>query len=370
MLRLQSRAQNWTQNLSTLKRRNDEKIEKVKREEECKQEDEDEDSDYDGFVATEVIIKEEPGEVQLYEGPDYSEPIEVDPLEMSHNMELDISTLAEAVVNEKLKVPAIVKEEDVNYKYLCYQCSYEGTCDEDIKNHIIGDHSNLLSLEDLPDDGYKVRLTTTTSPSISLSNSGAVIRPIQRVQAITKRPVVVLGAKLATNQKKSKMRLDSLTKSIRNSSSPTATQNTSDPISPLWYECSFCSFKTRNMSTLCSHKRAKHDKIRYPCAECNYMASSKCHIERHIKSIHQKVPHPCGECRYVAFDASNLRRHVRNYHDLLRCEHCTFSVVTNKRMREHLFHAHRDKFHKCPLCKAKGLQDWLKTHLKRSHGIH
>lgn len=89
-----------------------------------------------------------------------------------------------------------------------------------------------------------------------------------------------------------------------------------------WFSCQQCTFKTKRCNNLKSHMLAKHSiENKVKCEECPFSAVSSKILEQHINDKHTPddvaIWYDCSNCTYKSKNQGNLRAHCSRKHSTL-----------------------------------------------------
>ena len=93
--------------------------------------------------------------------------------------------------------------------------------------------------------------------------------------------------------------------------------------------CHQCDYKCSTRSTLKTHIKMVHDKIKdIECSQCDYKCSTRSTLKIHIKRVHDKIKDfECNQCDYKCSTRSNLTKHIKQVHDKIKnfeCDKCGY----------------------------------------------
>ena len=89
--------------------------------------------------------------------------------------------------------------------------------------------------------------------------------------------------------------------------------------------CDLCTFETKSIENLNSHKRDVHVRASIPCNSCNFKASNIEQLRSHEKTHEKQAQFKCDQCPLTADTKYVLEAHKQNEHkNLYTCEQCKF----------------------------------------------
>ncbi|XP_004930192.1 zinc finger protein 660 [Bombyx mori] len=138
------------------------------------------------------------------------------------------------------------------------------------------------------------------------------------------------------------------------------------------FNCEVCNMKFTTRSSVVSHKRVVHDKIKaYVCDLCGYACGTNGELRQH-RAIHSDdKPFVCDKCDKTFKTYSNLKTHMDIHEDTsYECFICRRVLNSRRTLRKHLL-VHEDKCrHVCSYCnKAFKRRQTLKVHMYTHTGV-
>ena len=141
------------------------------------------------------------------------------------------------------------------------------------------------------------------------------------------------------------------------------------------YKCDKCDYKCYANTTLKTHIKLVHDKIKdFHCDKCDYKCYAKTALKTHIKMVHDKIKDvQCPKCDSKFYTNNCLKRHIKQVHDKIKdfeCPKCDYKCSLNGHLKKHIKQVHTKikDFH-CDKCDYKGsLISRLNQHIKRCTG--
>ena len=108
------------------------------------------------------------------------------------------------------------------------------------------------------------------------------------------------------------------------------------------FQCSKCSYVSRNIRCLKDHYDSVHDGIKYPCDECEKLYANTRALKVHKRAIHRQVPYFCKLCDFKCFRGEGLKDHVSSQHEGIRhyCDQCAYSAKSKKGLSNHIVSHH------------------------------
>ena len=104
------------------------------------------------------------------------------------------------------------------------------------------------------------------------------------------------------------------------------------------HKCKACRRSWNDESTMRSHYRMVHKKVKYQCEHCSQEFSCRNNLKEHIQCVHQGLLIYCEHCGQSFKSSQNLRYHMKRNHDYgqkLHCERCGRSFVNKGDFRHH-----------------------------------
>ena len=136
--------------------------------------------------------------------------------------------------------------------------------------------------------------------------------------------------------------------------------------------CNICGKNFTQISSLNTHIRAVHKKIRYKCTECPRETTQLPVLNLHMKDAHNHNGYFCNLCDFKAKTTYELDRHQDNYHTFT-CKQCNLKFKNKDQKYKHVSKHHKGvkkkkKLLKCSQCDFKDISvRQLKIHVKSEH---
>ena len=149
------------------------------------------------------------------------------------------------------------------------------------------------------------------------------------------------------------------------------------PHEEFWYECCFCSYKTKSKCDLANHYYEEHP--RYFCPWCSYETPSPRELRYHIKTEHaDEICPPCPPPKYkcifcgAEFDScEELCHHVHDEHPTYVCPFCRQLFDDLEKLKKHIEEKHfpetcpyYDSVNKTCRMKPCHFRKWIRKILK------
>ena len=99
-----------------------------------------------------------------------------------------------------------------------------------------------------------------------------------------------------------------------------------------------CTGVFYSKSSLNSHIKAKHEKIRHLCPYCKKDFTSQDYCTKHIRTCMNAIPMSCEKCGDTFKNVSLLETHKTTHEN--ECSFCQKTFLTNKAMLQHRAHVH------------------------------
>jgi len=214
-------------------------------------------------------------------------------------------------------------EDDISEDFICSECKFAFSSNENIAIHVRNVHANPDLNEDSQggDQGLK--------QSRDLRNDEIMKREFpERLQRTIECKMLPLHPGAHTKREQER-------------------ENN--------HKCKECGNAFWDKSNLRRHIKSVHNKMKdHICKYCGYAASEKFNLEIHIKEIHDKIKHVCKECGYAASREGSLKEHIKAVHDKIKdhiCEECGHSTSVKASLEMHIKAVHdKVKDHICKEC--------------------
>ena len=145
------------------------------------------------------------------------------------------------------------------------------------------------------------------------------------------------------------------------------------------FKCNQCSYTSKYISHLKTHKMIHEGKKPFNCDQCEYTACSQSHIKRHKKKhnggepkrrkVHKGTPVNCNQCQFKSFHAKNLKAHKKAHNGNLTfiCYQCDYLASCAGNLKRHIMKHSGEKPFKCDICDYSASNaHHVRTH-KRKH---
>lgn len=140
------------------------------------------------------------------------------------------------------------------------------------------------------------------------------------------------------------------------------------------YQCDRCDYACSTKSTMNTHIKQVHDKIKdHKCGRCDYKCSTKGDLNQHIKQVHDKIKdHKCNQCDFKCSAKGQLKEHIKQVHNKIKdfeCTQCHYKCSFNKTLNQHIKMVHNKiKDILCSQCDYTcSTNSHLKQHIKQVH---
>lgn len=141
------------------------------------------------------------------------------------------------------------------------------------------------------------------------------------------------------------------------------------------FKCSQCDYTCGHNSTLKTHVKVVHSKIKdAQCLQCCVKFSTNGYLNHHVKTVHSKVKnHQCPQCSNKYTFQAGLRKHIKQVHDKVKdykCSQCDYECSTNVSLKQHIKRVHdKIKDFECDNCEYKSsTKAHLQRHIKACNG--
>lgn len=154
------------------------------------------------------------------------------------------------------------------------------------------------------------------------------------------------------------------------------------------FSCGYCSYSTKQKSSLINHVKAKHEELssiprkRYTCNVCKKIYKGKEGLNKHWKIIHGTAPsYFCNYCSFSTKHKSQHIMHIKAIHDARKnsqvqniekphkCETCNRTYTRRTGLWQHKrFACGKEPSFFCALCEFSGKQkSQLVCHIRNRH---
>ena len=241
----------------------------------------------------------------------------------------------------------------------CHFCSKQFTQKITLADHMVSDHKDKLSEDEISNLSSK-NGSNLTHCGVTFSNKLTYLIHFFTIH----RPTADYSCKICGKAFKAKKFLYEHEK-LRHA--------TVQQIFP----CKICNKTFASKSTIDIHIREVHEKIkRHKCDLCNKYFSRGFILKTHKKQVHQKTDEKikCDQCNKSFVNRLYMLAHFKTMHDPNRtkdvaCSYCRKSFYDNAGMNIHVREVHEGiKEHKCDLCGKFFSRNYLlKTHQMTVH---
>ena len=106
-------------------------------------------------------------------------------------------------------------------------------------------------------------------------------------------------------------------------------------------KCGLCNFETANKASRKRHLKNVHEgvDVDIKCTECIFEAKEHEELENHLLDTHYDITNislsTCSECGFSTYHEPTFKAHVKSMHGT-KCELCTFSATSRKRLQMHI----------------------------------
>jgi len=143
------------------------------------------------------------------------------------------------------------------------------------------------------------------------------------------------------------------------------------------FSCEQCPYSAKHFSSIKSHVKEVHDKIRdHVCNVCGYATTRKRSLLRHFDAVHKKGEKrfKCEHCPYSSAEKAKVKYHKASVHNIgekFRCEKCNYASARKDELKRHAEEKHEGiKRHVCAHCGyATTRHKLLEKHRKSVHDI-
>ncbi|XP_077287323.1 uncharacterized protein LOC143912050 [Arctopsyche grandis] len=136
--------------------------------------------------------------------------------------------------------------------------------------------------------------------------------------------------------------------------------------------CEICNSKFASKSSLLSHMRAVHQRLKpFVCDQCGRAFTTKGILEEHQVRHSDARPHICTICRKSFKTKQRLSIHLDTHNDTVyQCPHCPVLLNSRRTLRMHLFVHDEVSRYQCTFCdkafkRAKDLKNHNNLHTGR-----